>query len=249
MPMRTRRVFSLLLLLCLVCADVKWCSAEDRGLQQTSTGVAASDRDAGSNVAIVTDRIQFIEAVCLTVAREAMVNQIPAEFFARLIWQESRFNPDAQSYKGAQGIAQFMPGTARWRGLADSFEPFQAVRTSARWLRELRDQFGNLGLAAAAYNAGPTRVQSWLSHRTTLPAETERYVRIVTGHSAKDWLQDTVKEDDKSRFKFIPCNEIAKHMTGRRNARMAVAPNASMPRAELPLAVRERGRRPRTRRP
>ena len=72
-----------------------------------------------------------------------------------MIWQESRFNARAVSRKGAQGIAQFMPQTADWRGLADPFDPIEALRHSAGYLRDLRNRFGNLGLAAAGYNAGP----------------------------------------------------------------------------------------------
>jgi hypothetical protein len=105
-----------------------------------------------------------------------------------LIRQESNFDPKAISRAGAQGIAQFMPGTARWRGLADPFEPAEALRESARWLRELRDQFGNLGLAAAAYNAGPQRVRDWLAGRGQLPNETRAYVRIITGRPAEEWI-------------------------------------------------------------
>ena len=65
-------------------------------------------------------------------------------FFTRLIRQESDFDPKAISRAGAMGIAQFMPGTARWRGLADPFEPKQALEESARWLTELRAAFGRL---------------------------------------------------------------------------------------------------------
>jgi soluble lytic murein transglycosylase-like protein len=50
-----------------------------------------------------------------------------------------------------------MPKTAGWHGLADPFDPIEALRRSAGCLRELRDRFGNLGLAAAAYNAAPGR--------------------------------------------------------------------------------------------
>ena len=85
-----------------------------------------------------------------------------------MIWQESRFRSDAigpvtRSGQRAQGIAQFMPGTANERGLLDPFNPVQALPKSAEFLNELRNQFGNLGLAAAAYNAGPRRVQEWLA--------------------------------------------------------------------------------------
>ena len=156
------------------------------------------------------NRSKFLEDVCLALGREASANDLPAEFFTRLIWQESRFNPRARSHKGAEGIAQFMPGTARWRGLADSYEPFQALRESARWLAELREQFGNLGLAAAAYNAGPGRIQNWLSGRGALPSETRHYVRVITGRSAEEWSQRGAKDDDSYPLKVIPCTDIAK---------------------------------------
>jgi soluble lytic murein transglycosylase-like protein len=101
--------------------------------------------------------------VCRTLEQAAAENGLPVEFFARVIWQESRFNARAVSSKGASGIAQFMPQTASWHGLADPFDPIEALRHSAGNLRELRDRFGNLGLAAAAYNAGPGRVSAWLT--------------------------------------------------------------------------------------
>src|SRR6185437_11657775 len=119
---------------------------------------------------------------------------LPTDFFRRLIRQESDFDPKAISRAGAMGIAQFMPGTARWRGLADPFEPKQALEESARWLSELRALFGNLGLAAAAYNAGPQRVKEWIARRGNLPGETRAYVRIVTGRSPDEWLHDDEKQ-------------------------------------------------------
>jgi len=61
-----------------------------------------------------------------------------------------------------------MPQTASWHGLSNPFDPIEALQHSPAYLRELMNQFGNLGLAAAAYNAGPTRVSAWLtSHRLT----------------------------------------------------------------------------------
>lgn len=84
----------------------------------------------------------------------------------------------------------FLPGTARWRGPSDPFEPKQALDESARWLSELRALFGNLGLAAAAYNAGPHRVRDWMAGRGNLPGETRAYVRIVTSRSPDEWLHD-----------------------------------------------------------
>jgi len=105
----------------------------------------------------------------------------------RLIWRESRFNPNAVSYKGAQGIAQFMPGTAEDRGLDDPFEPKSAIAHSASLLADLNREFGNFGLAAAAYNAGAERVRKWLSGSGSLPWETQAYVVFVTGRAAEEW--------------------------------------------------------------
>src|SRR5882724_13514772 len=113
-----------------------------------------------------------VDEICRTLAEAAADNELPEEFFTRLIWQESRFDPAAVSPVGAQGIAQFMPRTAATRGLTNAFEPLQALRESASYLRELRTTFrGNLGLAAAAYNAGPGQVEAWLAGRSRLPGE------------------------------------------------------------------------------
>jgi hypothetical protein len=126
-------------------------------------------------------------SVCEALATAAAANELPVDFFTRLIWQESRFAPDAISPKGAQGIAQFMPATARSSGLDNPFNPLEAIAKSGELLRDLRREFGNLGLAAAAYNAGSGRVHDWLTGRRTLPRETRAYVRIVTGRAADEW--------------------------------------------------------------
>jgi Transglycosylase SLT domain/SPOR domain len=132
------------------------------------------------------------EAVCLMVEAAARANNLPLEFFARVIWQESRFQPDAigpmtRSGQRAQGIAQFMPGTASERRLLDPFDPVQALPKSAEFLAELREQFGNLGLAAAAYNAGPRRVQEWQAGSGSMPQETRHYVAVITGATVDEW--------------------------------------------------------------
>jgi hypothetical protein len=128
-----------------------------------------------------------IEQVCRTLAAAAETHQLPVPFFIRLIWQESRFDPGAISPVGAQGVAQFMPETAAAMGLKNPFDPLEALRFSARLLRELLGQFGNLGLAAAAYNAGPQRIAEWLEKRGKLPEETRNYVQSITGHAAERW--------------------------------------------------------------
>ena len=143
------------------------------------------------------------DSVCLMIEAAARSNDLPLEFFARVIWQESRFRsnvvgPRTRSGERAQGIAQFMPGTAAERGLLDPFDPVQALPKAAEFLRELRRQFGNLGLAAAAYNAGPQRVRDWLAGRRTLPAETRNYVVAVTGIAAAGWAGSAEREPDRA---------------------------------------------------
>lgn len=119
----------------------------------------------------------------------ATAHTLPVGYFLRLIRQESGFDPNSVSRAGAQGIAQFMPGTASERGLTDPFDPAEALPKSAELLNELKQHFGNLGLAAAAYNAGPERIHRWLAGKSALPLETINYVRAITGHDAADWAR------------------------------------------------------------
>jgi hypothetical protein len=148
--------------------------------------------------------------ICSAVEQDAAENELPVEFFARVIWQESRFNAQAVSKKGAQGIAQFMPATADWRGLIDPFDPIEALKNSASYLHDLKTQFGNLGLAAAGYNAGPARVSAWLTGRPALPAETRNYVAIITGWTADDWASATPPATaDTTIPQGVPCTRLA----------------------------------------
>ena len=146
-----------------------------------------------------------IDAICDAIASAATSNNLPLAFFPRLIWQESHFDPFLVSSKGARGIAQFMPATARWRGLKNSFDPIAAIPKAAQLLNELRRAFGNIGLAAAAYNAGPERVRQWLARQQVLPRETQQYVRIVTGQRAEEWTVSTTATAPLEMSPEIPC--------------------------------------------
>ncbi len=126
--------------------------------------------------------------VCDLIADNAARNDLSVDYFARLIWKESRFDPNAVSPVGAEGIAQFMPGTAALRGLGDSFDPHQALAASAAYLAELTEKYGNLGLAAAAYNSGEGRVSRWLASGGFLPLETENYVLDIMGAPADSFI-------------------------------------------------------------
>lgn len=127
--------------------------------------------------------------ICALISEAAERRGLPKDFFARLIWKESRFDIAAVSPVGAQGVAQFMPYTARERGLADPFDPVQAIPASADYLADLRADLGNWGLAAAAYNAGPDRVNRWRTGRGGLPGETLDYVNSITGRPAAWYLR------------------------------------------------------------
>lgn len=142
---------------------------------------APARQEAGETVA---------HAVCRLIERAAHAHRLPVVFLTRLIWQESSFRASVISPAGAQGIAQFMPATASERGLADPFDPEKAIPEAAAWLAELAQRFGNLGLAAAAYNGGPARVADWLAGRAALPAETRAYVRKITGRTVEDWAAE-----------------------------------------------------------
>jgi hypothetical protein len=153
------------------------------------------------------------EAICLMIESAARANDLPLEFFARVIWQESRFQSDAMgplTRRGqrAQGIAQFMPGTASQRRLLDPFDPVQALPKSAEFLSELRRQFGNLGLAAAGYNAGPRRVLEWLAGTGSMPQETRNYVAAITGVTVDEWAKVGSGAKPPSAAPNTSCREL-----------------------------------------
>lgn len=128
----------------------------------------------------------FNRGICRALAHFAGENDLPPDFFARLIWTESRFRPDAVSSKGAEGIAQFIPSTARLRGLSNSFDALEALKKSVEYIDDLRDRFGNIGLATAAYNAGEGGLRTFLK-TGSLPQETRNYVLDITAHPTEDW--------------------------------------------------------------
>jgi len=169
---------------------------------QSSSEPKAASPSAKAAAAPAKPRSSQENPVCLLIESAARSHGLPVAYFARLIWQESSFRPSAigpvtRSGAQAQGIAQFMPGTATERGLLDPFDPVQALPKSAEFLSELRRAFGNLGLAAAAYNAGPRRVREWLSGSGNMPAETRSYVYAITGASVEHWREHGSDGDHK----------------------------------------------------
>jgi soluble lytic murein transglycosylase-like protein len=92
--------------------------------------------------------------------RAAQRWSVSATLLAAQLYAESGFNPFAVSPAGAQGIAQFMPATARGMGLDNPFDAAQAIDAQAHLMRDLLRQFGAVALALAAYNAGPAPVSA-----------------------------------------------------------------------------------------
>jgi hypothetical protein len=175
--------------------------AEDALVKPEAPAAVKQDEESGP----VTVEI---ERVCEALADAAVAQGLPIGFFARLIWQESRFDQWARSPAGARGVAQFMPPTAAEYGLRDPFDPIESVAASARFLRELREQFGNLGLAAAAYNAGGGRIRKWLNGQSAMPEETRNYVNIITGHPPQRWTVQKPLEISFALPQRAPCDGV-----------------------------------------
>ncbi len=161
-----------------------------------------------------------LATLCGIVETAARQEGLPVNFFTRLIWRESAFHSGAVSLAGAQGVAQFMPDAASERGLADPFDPAAAIPASAKLLAELAQRFGNLGLAAAAYNAGPNALADWLAGKGVLPVETQGYVLAITGHDVQEWRGDKLPAS-ASPDPDKPC------LTAVGNLRVALGPEAS----------------------
>lgn len=115
----------------------------------------------------------------LALARSAARKHgVPEDLFLRLVQQESGWNARARSHKGAMGLAQLMPETARRLGV-DPTDPVQNLEGGARYLKLQYQRFGNWPHALAAYNAGPGAVEKY---RGIPPyAETRNYVRVIWG--------------------------------------------------------------------
>ncbi|MGB8624171.1 MAG: lytic transglycosylase domain-containing protein [Paracoccaceae bacterium] len=119
-------------------------------------------------------RGQYLE----TAKQAARRHGVPEDLFLRLVQQESGWNPRARSHKGAIGLAQLMPGTARRLGV-DPTDPRANLDGGARYLRQQYEAFRSWRLALAAYNAGPEAVQK---HGGVPPyRETRNYVRVIWG--------------------------------------------------------------------
>ncbi|WP_049762526.1 lytic transglycosylase domain-containing protein [Erythrobacter litoralis] len=163
------------------------------GSTELSAGYAiVPESVAGLPVTVTTD--PRLTARGVPVAYQAKVQELSHRFdlspslIEALVWQESRWREKAVSHAGARGLAQLMPGTARYLGV-DPDDPFANLEGGARYLREQLDRFdGDLEKALAAYNAGPGRVLA--ARGIPNIRETKHYVAAIMGrlsnHSRKD---------------------------------------------------------------
>jgi hypothetical protein len=138
---------------------------------------STSSRGDGAAGSALPDFVPAAYAPALS--RAAQRWNVSATLLAAQLYAESNFNPLATSRAGAQGIAQFMPGTAAAIGLADPFDAERAIDAQAHLMRDLLRQFPAVPLALAAYNAGPTPVAAC----GCVPAngETPGYVARILG--------------------------------------------------------------------
>ena len=142
------------------------------------------------------------EALCLMIKSAAKANDLPLEFFARVIWQESRFQSNAvgpvtRNGQRAEGIAQFMPGTASERAAARSLRPGAGAA-------EIRGIFERTAQPVRQSRAGRSRLQCRSATgagmagrlRRTMPQETRNYVAAITGTSVDDWAPAGKRRQD-----------------------------------------------------
>jgi hypothetical protein len=194
--------------------------------QPASTSAPEPDQQTSAKPAFSRKQL------CTTAASAAEAHNLPVRFFANLIQQESGFQPHVVSPAGAQGIAQFMPRVAAEQGLDNPFDPIEALQASAKFVANLVDRFGNLGLAAAAYNAGSRRVSDWLAKRGKLPDETRNYVRNITGRPAEKWVRSSAKGDDVSLPPHARCpglSTVVADASGQEKPALKDAKRASKP--------------------
>ncbi len=154
-------------------------AADAKAAPSTDARTKAGVQQAGDTVYLTggtTGSAKYDQMVVESAAR----NGIDPKLMFAVMKQESGFNPRARSYKGATGLMQLMPGTARRFGVANIFDPAQNIEGGARYLRFLLDMFdGDVKLALAGYNAGENAVVG-AGYKVPRYRETQAYVRSIS---------------------------------------------------------------------
>ena len=148
---------------------------------RTKTGIRkTASQQAASDTVYLTGETTGNAKYDQMVAESAARNGIDPRLMFAVMRQESGFNPRARSYKGATGLMQLMPGTARRFGVANILDPPQNIEGGARYLRFLLDMFdGDVKLALAGYNAGENAVVG-AGYKVPRYRETQAYVRSIS---------------------------------------------------------------------
>ncbi|RPE71461.1 soluble lytic murein transglycosylase-like protein [Pacificibacter maritimus] len=152
---------------------------DGRAAQQYSNSISLKPQTAAIPSAGILPYTGSYRGEYLAIARStAQRHNVPADLFLRLIQQESGWNANAKSHKGALGLAQLMPQTAKVLGVNPN-DPHQNLEGGARYLRQMYNKFGSWRLALAAYNAGPGAVEKYGG----VPPykETKNYVSVILG--------------------------------------------------------------------
>ncbi|MDD5306204.1 MAG: lytic transglycosylase domain-containing protein [Deltaproteobacteria bacterium] len=137
---------------------------------------------------LTSDKVREVSPLVVRAARE---NRLPEDLVYGIIWVESRFNPKAVSPVGARGLMQLMPKTAGylaglidWRGTHQEFDPEFNIAAGSYYIARLIDEFnGDVDLALAAYNAGPTNVRRWMRGTGLPPVSVEYFTMVQTARS------------------------------------------------------------------
>lgn len=133
---------------------------------------------------------------------------VPPDYFARLIWRESLFRADAVSPKGPRASPSSCPERQGCVVSSYSFNIIAALEASSRYLSELNGQFGNFGLAAAAYNAGEAGLRTFIA-TGRLPMETRDYVFAITGYPVENWKDNPPEKAARRWMTVVPSSTPA----------------------------------------
>lgn len=224
-----------LLVLVLSAAGVSPATAQIYSWRDAQGALVVSDRPRVDEGTMTTYAVQGAATVRSTrpsegaargseyddvIALHAGAHGVSPELVRAVIQVESAFNPRAVSPKGAMGLMQLMPATARDLGVINPFHPDDNIRGGVTYLRQLLDRYGDVELALAAYNAGPGSVEKY----GAIPPyrETQAYVKKVTGvsgppppdHTIYRWIE-TVDGRVTVRYSNKPPKGVAAEPVGR----------------------------------